>query len=456
MRTNLRWARAALHRTFHFDTGLAHLRDTAVTMTGVLGTWAAALLVERWAGLRVDAVIQAVVIASSLGRAQRVLDRADRLIACAVLPAAAAGATGLGTLIARHPDAGDTLFTLAAAGSVWVRRYGPRFARAGAVLTPPLIAVLVAGGQPPGAPGGAARAAWSALLALIAVCWGALVLGAARRAGVVGRRPSRRVAASATRRPGVRPSTRLALQLATALGAAFAVGRALWPTHWTWVVLTAFIVCSGARGRGDVLLKGARRSAGAAVGTVLAGPLSGAFGPHSDAAVAAMFTVLAVATWLRELNYAYWAGCVTALLSLLYDWFGEPPGNLLHTRLTAIALGATLAATTSSLVLPLPTRLTPTTARPTPLTPAPSGARGTVRPARHPPAHGHEPQGATPDPRRSPPGASRLSAQFPAPLTPAPQGREERRGQPATHPHTATNRKEQPLPPGGHHQEHRG
>jgi hypothetical protein len=356
MRTTSTRVRAALHRTFRFDTGLAHLRATAVTMAGVLGTWAAALLVERWAGLHVDTVIQAVVIASSLGRVQRLFDRADRLLACAVLPAAAAGATELSTLIGRHPDPADVLFTLGVAGSVWVRRFGPRATRAGTVVVLPLIAVLVVGGQPV-APGGHARTAWSALLALVAVGWGSLVLGAARRAGVVGRPPSRRVTATAARkRPGPAPSTRMALQMAAALGTAFAVGRALWPTHWAWVVLTAFIVCSGARGRGDVLLKGVRRAAGAAVGTVVAGLVSGAFGPHSDAAVAVMFTVLAVATWLRELSYAYWAGCVTAMLSLLYDWFGEAPGNLLHTRLAGIAVGAVLGVAASWLVLPIRTR----------------------------------------------------------------------------------------------------
>jgi uncharacterized membrane protein YccC len=92
------------------------------------------------------------------------------------------------------------------------------------------------------------------------------------------------------------------------------------------------------------------------VGTVVAGLVSGTFGPHSDGAVAVMFTVLAVATWLRELSYAYWAGCVTAMLSLLYDWFGESPGNLLHTRLAGIAVGAVLGAAASWLVLPIRTR----------------------------------------------------------------------------------------------------
>ncbi len=44
------------------------------------------------------------------------------------------------------------------------------------------------------------------------------------------------------------PSTRMALQMGLALAAAFLVGHLAYPDHWTWAVLTAFIVCSGARG----------------------------------------------------------------------------------------------------------------------------------------------------------------------------------------------------------------
>lgn len=63
-------------------------------MATVLGTYGWALLVEHEAGLRVDSVVQAVVIASALGRVQRLFDRTDRLSACVVLPCAAAAGTG--------------------------------------------------------------------------------------------------------------------------------------------------------------------------------------------------------------------------------------------------------------------------------------------------------------------------------------------------------------------------
>ncbi|MFD5639070.1 FUSC family protein [Streptomyces sp. NPDC127077] len=324
-------------------------------MATVLGTYGWALLVEHEAGLRVDSVVQAVVIASALGRVQRLFDRTDRLVACVVLPCAAAGGTELSTLIQEHPLAGDTAFVVGVAGAIWVRRFGARATRAGTLVVLPLIAVLVvpAGTVPAD---GHEDTAWAAVTALAAVVWGTVVTWTAQHAGLVKRPPSARVTTaprSPRRRPGA--STRMALQMAAALAAAFAIGRNLWPDHWAWVVLTAFLVCSGARSRGDVLVKGAWRTLGAAAGTVVATAVSGEFGPRSDTAVVVIFVVLAVATWLRELSYAYWAACVTAVLSLLYDWFGQSPGDLLHTRLAGIAVGAVLGVAASWLVLPIRT-----------------------------------------------------------------------------------------------------
>ncbi|MFI1708568.1 FUSC family protein [Streptomyces griseoruber] len=347
--------RRALRLALHCDPGARLLRATALGMTTVLGTYGWSLWIENRAGLYVDSVVQAVVISSAFARVQRVHDRTDRLVACLVLPCAAAGGMELTTLIHHHPDAGDVLFTLGVAASVWIRRFGMRATRAGTLVVLPLVAVLVVpGGVAPAQ--GHAPTGWAALTALFAVAWGTVVTWVGHRTGLVPRPPSASVAAMpAPDRPGLRASTRMALQSVAALGAAFALGRALWPDHWTWVVLTAFLVGSGARSRGDVLVKGVWRTLGAAAGTVVAGAVAGSFGPHSDTVVVIIFSVLAVATWLRELSYAYWAGCVTAVLSLLYDWFGQDAGSLLHTRLAGIAVGAVLGIAASWLVLPIPT-----------------------------------------------------------------------------------------------------
>ncbi|MGW7381532.1 FUSC family protein [Streptomyces sp. NPDC054794] len=345
----------ALRRALRFDPGLLHLRATAVSMGTVLGTYGWALFVEHAAGLRVDSVVQAVVVASAFGRVQRAFDRTDRLLACAVLPCAAAGGTELSTLVQQHPNAGDAVFVLGVAGAIWIRRFGTRSTRAGTLVVLPLIAVLVVpSGIAPTT--GHERTAWAAVIALFAVVWGTALTWAAQRTRFVPAPPAAWVVkATPPTRGGLPASTRMALQMAAALTTAFVVGRNVWPDHWAWVVLTAYLVCSGARSRGDVLVKGAWRTAGAAAGTLVASAVSGSFGPRSDTAVVVIFAVLAVATWLRELSYAYWAACVTAVLSLLYDWFGQSPGNLLDTRLAGIAVGAVIGLAASWLVLPIRT-----------------------------------------------------------------------------------------------------
>ncbi|MCX4687744.1 FUSC family protein [Kitasatospora purpeofusca] len=346
-----------LRRAVRFDPGLLLLRGTAVTTAAMLAAYGSALLIEHFADLRVDVVVQAVVLAATAPRIQLAADRHDRLFGLAVLPAAAAGAAEIGRLMTLHPNLADTLFTLGTALAVWLRRFGPRAARAGGLLVLPLVALLV---MPPGAGpvAGHDHALWVALIAVVSGAWVALFQAVAVRTGLVptptGPAAEATVAPEARRRPGVH--TRMALQMAGAVGGAFVAGRAVWPDHWAWVVLTAFIVCSGARGRGDVLFKGLQRAVGAAAGTVVATAAAGAFGPHEDAAVVLIFAVLALATWLRELSYAYWAGCVTAVLSLLYGWFGQSSDDLLRTRLAAIGLGAAVGIAASWLILPLRTR----------------------------------------------------------------------------------------------------
>jgi uncharacterized membrane protein YccC len=147
----------------------------------------------------------------------------------------------------------------------------------------------------------------------------------------------------------------MATQMAVALTLAFALGGILSPKHWGWVVLTAFIVSSGNRGRADVLWKGLLRLAGAAGGTVLASLIGHAFAAGDARAVAAIFVLLWIASWLRAFNYAFWAAGMTAVLALLFDYYGDTGPDLLPQRLAAILLGSILAVGAAWFVFPVPT-----------------------------------------------------------------------------------------------------
>ncbi|MFJ9817823.1 FUSC family protein [Streptomyces sp. NPDC101151] len=140
--------------------------------------------------------------------------------------------------------------------------------------------------------------------------------------------------------------------MAGAVAASFALGRLLQDGHWPWLVLTAYVVASGNRGRTDVLRKGVGRFLGACAGTHLATGVAAA-GITGHAAVAVLFAVLAVALWLRPLDYAYWAAGMTTALSLLLGYFGQDAADLLPTRLAAIAVGAVLAVSAAWWLLPV-------------------------------------------------------------------------------------------------------
>jgi uncharacterized membrane protein YccC len=145
----------------------------------------------------------------------------------------------------------------------------------------------------------------------------------------------------------------MAVQMALALAAAFAFGRWWFPAHWSWVVLTAYIVCAGNRGRGDVLHKSGLRVIGAAAGTIAATLVSDPIPAGSGWSVVAIFVVLGLAVWLRPVSYAFWATGVTAVLALLYGYFGQGDAGLLGERLLAIAVGAMLGVAASWFVLPI-------------------------------------------------------------------------------------------------------
>ncbi|MBA9056207.1 FUSC family protein [Streptomyces murinus] len=333
--------------------------EAAVTMTAVLLSWAAALWLEGAAGLHTDSVVLAVALTVTLARGRWWADRRGRLTALVLLPLAAAVCAGLSRLLAAHYGIGAALFTAGLALAIWIRRYGPAATRAGTLITLPLIALLIVPGPtlPADARPEAVNWGWSALIGLLA--WASVLLvrtSAARFTPGPGdpegfEHPEPPKPRRATT-PRPRPSTRMAVQLAAAIAAAFVLGRLLYADHWPWLVLTAYVVASGNRGRNDVLRKGVRRFLGACAGTLLATGVA-ACGLGGHPAVAALFGVLAMALWLRPLDHAYWAAGMTTALALLLGYFGRNATDQLPARLSAIAAGAVLSVASAWWLLPV-------------------------------------------------------------------------------------------------------
>lgn len=313
---------------------LPDIRPAAVATAAMLAGYGSVLWLTHVTPMRVDMVVLAVVLAVTIERTQRGADLVNRGIALVVLPIVTAGAYELmtGDII------GSAAFTVAVSATIWVRRFGPRATVAGTVATAPLLATLILSGVPVGR----TPSLWPALVAVIAFAW---VTVAHVLTGQV------KPAEAPTRRSRV--STRMAGQMGVSVAVAFVVGHVVLGEHWPWVVLTAFIVCSGNRGRVDVLNKSILRVLGAGVGTAIATLFSGWFGPLDAKQVVAIFVLLAIGMWLRPAGYAYWACCVTAALAFLYGYFGQTATDLLPTRLGGILLGGVIGVTASWFVLPV-------------------------------------------------------------------------------------------------------
>lgn len=330
--------------------------EAALTMTAVLLSWGIALWLEGAEGLHTDVLVLAVALTLTLARSQRTADTRRRLTALVLLPVTAGASIFVGRLLASHYALGAAVYTAGMALAIWIRRYGPAATKAGTLLALPLVALLVVPGPAlaPKAQGALVTWGWSALVGALACAGVWLVQGLGDRFGP----PAWRAEPAPEQPPRrsrlhPRPSTRMALQMTAGIAAAFAVGNLLFDDHWPWVVLTAYVAASGNRGRTDVLRKGLERLAGATVGTLLAAGVA-AIGVTGDTAVALMFTVLAVALWLRPLNYAYWAAGMTCALSLLLGYFGQDALSLLPTRLEGIAVGAVLSVASAWWLLPVP------------------------------------------------------------------------------------------------------
>jgi uncharacterized membrane protein YccC len=330
----------------------------------VLLTFVSALALHQAFGLSDSVLVLSVALSLTLSRTNAGRGIKEQLLGLFIVPVVAIAAFGVGFLLLDLPIVGSALFVIAVSGAIWLRRFGPLASRIGTVISLPFIAVLIT--PAPAVPTGQGPfVPWSAVVAVIAAAWSLLVRLVASAVTVRPRRdgapPPRETRDTVAPPRAAAPrllagSTKMAIQLAAALTAAFLIGHVLLGQHWPWVVITAYVVSSGNRGRGDVVYKGVMRTIGAVVGTAVATVLAGLFPPGDGAAVIGVFVALGIGIFLRGINYAFWAASVTASLALLYGYFGEGGEQLLLNRIAGVLIGAVLAVGCAWLILPVRTR----------------------------------------------------------------------------------------------------
>lgn len=329
------------------------LREAVVTMIATLATLACALALAPGPG----PAVLAVVLCLSLARSGLDRDGRHRLESAVALPVVGLAAAGVGVLLRHAPWLGAAVFVVAMFASIWLRRYGSDAARIGRLLALPFVTLLV---TPPIAvsPGWPVPAWFVAVaVALAALFWVSLAGALARRLRFL---PALRTAPTVVRTGPTRDGTlqpdaptRMAIQMAVALAASFAVGYAFFPQRWAWIVLTAFIVLSGNRGRLDVAYKSVLRFAGAAGGSALALAICARTPDSGAGTIALMLAAVFFGVWLRPLGYAWWALFVTIALALLQGFSAQPAATLLALRVEEIAIGALIGVACAWWILPL-------------------------------------------------------------------------------------------------------
>jgi hypothetical protein len=319
------------------------------------------------------ALVLVGALAMTMSRNRLVLTWRGRVEAVILLPAIALATAAVGLLLEFVPVVGAVAFIAAMFLAIWLRRYGAIWARIGSLIALPFITLLIVPG------GGAGTTLWgAAVLSIVALVVVVVVRLAAemtkfvprergsgtRSAADRGARRDKDAKPSPVRTSSLRPiaSTRMAIQIAVALSGAFPLGWFMFPGHVTWAVLTAYLVCSGNRGRADVLYKSGLRIVGAVAGTIAAGfvlALTPAGHPllQGPLLVVVLLSILGVGLWLREWTYAAWALAMTLVITLLQGAVipveHASGATQLWERVLAIVVGAACGLAASWFVLPI-------------------------------------------------------------------------------------------------------
>ena len=341
---------------------LRNWRQPLLTVSGMAVTVALVALVDPTPG----ALVLATVMAMTFGRNRLVTSWRGRAEAVVLLPIIALATYGVAELLRAIPIVGAVAYVAAIFLSIWLRRFGAMWRRIGSLIALPFIALLIV-------PGGGAG---TTPIATVALSLGALVIVVLLRllaevthfvskaAQGDSQAASGQPHAAPRRQSTLRPvaSTRMAIQMAVALSAATLVGFFIFPQHITWVVLTAFLVNSGNRGRADVLYKSGLRIVGAAAGTIAASVLVIAE-PHGNTFIAGpglvilLLVILAFGMWLREWTHAAWALAMTLVITLLQGAVvpiaAGTGGMQIWLRVLAIVLGAAIGLAAAWFVLPV-------------------------------------------------------------------------------------------------------
>ncbi|MCL2552198.1 MAG: FUSC family protein [Actinomycetia bacterium] len=324
------------------DPGRARLRFAARALLGISAAVAAIVLAGLPApaacGGGLAALLAFFTVADPTVRRQAVTT--------ALLPAVGLPVLAAAAFLHPHPLLRDAAFVAVVGAGVYARRWGPRGHALGVFAFMMFFVAQFLHAVPADLP------ELVAALALGLGCAAAVRFGlwCYERGGT----PPPAVDLPQPR--GLRrPTTRQAVQAATAAAAALALGEAVSADRWYWAVATTWWIFVNTASRGETLVRGFRRvlgtATGIAAGFALAVPLHGATAPSLLLVAACVFGIF----YSAPVSYSWMTFFVTVMAGSLYGLLGVLHPGLLVLRMEETGAGAVAAALAVLLVLPVTT-----------------------------------------------------------------------------------------------------
>jgi uncharacterized membrane protein YccC len=154
------------------------------------------------------------------------------------------------------------------------------------------------------------------------------------------------------------PLVRAAVQITIASGIAMIFGLALSRERWFWAVLTAFLVFSNTRSRGDQAIRAVQRSVGTLMGVTIGLAAATLLAGHEAATVALAAVCVFLAFYFLQVSYALLSFFVTIVLCLVYGLIGQLTLDVLLLRLEETVIGSVAGMFVAFVIFPASTRST--------------------------------------------------------------------------------------------------
>jgi hypothetical protein len=154
------------------------------------------------------------------------------------------------------------------------------------------------------------------------------------------------------------PVMRAAVQITVASSLAMIFGLMLSRDRWFWAVMTAFLIFTNTKSRGDTAIKALQRSVGTLLGIATGLVLATLIGGYPLLAAPIAMLSIFLGFYCLQISYAAMTFFISIVLCLIYGMTGVLTLDLLQLRIEETLIGALAGTVVAFLVFPAPTRST--------------------------------------------------------------------------------------------------